>query len=163
MYAMRHKRRAHARRKRFTQRTNGVAVREVIAELNNLWHAAEMLPQCDHTAERSFREVINRSLPVVKVTIRNALQVSGNEPLHLIHTLAHGIGRDLLFIADHDMLAPEIQRCERGHIALTSFINNNHVELCISWVKALVYAVQGHDPNRYRMACRREKLPRLSQ
>src|SRR5262249_45085828 len=72
-YTMGNQWRSHCCRSRLAQGMNGQIVRQVIAELYDLWHTPEMFTKGNDPAECRFRQVVYRSLSVIEVVVRNSL------------------------------------------------------------------------------------------
>ena len=84
------------------KRLDVAVIGKLVAELNDLGDAAEVLDQSDGAPEGLSREVIDRSLAVVEMGIWNSLQELIDQVLHDGNFLADGGGTDLFVIAYDD-------------------------------------------------------------
>jgi hypothetical protein len=84
------------------------------------------------------------------MAIRYSAQVGRNEPLHFIYALAHSVGRNLSFVAHHDVFTAQVKRGQSAHVALAGLINNDDVKLSLSGIEALIHSVERHNSDRHR-------------
>jgi hypothetical protein len=93
---------------------NLALVGELIAEGDDLRHAAEMLDQADRIAEGLPADVVDRRKVVEKVRVRDVLQHRLAQVIENDLPFADAQRRHLLVVADDDDLLAEIER-ESAH------------------------------------------------
>ena len=124
--------RLDAARRRLAQRPDLAVVAEVVAELDDVRHAAEVLQQPDRPTERLAGEVVDRRAAVVELLVGDVLEHLVDEPLDGVGVVADGVGADLLVVADHRDLAGQTERDETEHVALARLVDDDDVELAWS-------------------------------
>src|SRR6185312_9834198 len=81
-----------------------VVVAEVVGELDDLRHAAEVLAEPDAVAEPQVALVEEAVIQVEVIAERQVRDVAHAEPLDIVAVDADVVGRDLLVVADDDDL-----------------------------------------------------------
>src|SRR6267143_1046673 len=93
--------------------------------------------------------------------VRNALQELVNQVLNYSGFLSDRGRADLFMVADNNDVVTQVE-CYEGHdVALTGFIDNDHIKTRLSWIKVLDHSREGHDPDRNGAPTLRHLMGRL--
>src|SRR3954466_6211548 len=90
-----------------------IAVTQGIGELDDLWHAAEMLAEADAVAEAQVGLIEEAVIEVEIVGQRQVRNVPAAQQLDIITVDADVVGCDLLIVADDDDFLGDIVEEER--------------------------------------------------
>src|SRR5260370_3994181 len=129
------------------QRLDAVIVGNQIAELDDFWDAAEVFYEASGAAKGLAREVVDRNLTIVEIGIGNSGEVLEDEVLDDAEILTDGGRADLFVVADNEYGFSEIESDQGHDVALTRFVNNDHVEAGVTRIEVFDYAGEGHDPD----------------
>ena len=133
------------------QRADPPAVAEVVRELDDLRHAAEVLGQADRSPEGLPRQVVDGHLAVVEHRVGNVLEVLVDELLDDREILPHRGRAHLLVVAHDHHPARHVERDQRHDVALARLVRDHHVE-ARGRLEGFHRLRQGHDPHRDRRA-----------
>src|SRR5262249_19679853 len=104
------------------------AIAELVAELDDLGDAAEVLDQPDDAPERLAGQAVDRRLAIVELLVRDPVEELVDEPLHAIELEADGVRTHLFVIADDDDLFGQAERGQAEDVALAGLVDDDDVE-----------------------------------
>src|SRR5712692_3026717 len=110
------------------QRLDAVIVGNQVAELDDFRDAAEMFDEASGAAEGLAGEIIDRNLTIVEIGIGDSLEVLEDKVLDDAEILADSGRADLLVVSNDENSFPEIESDQGHDVALTGFVNDDHVE-----------------------------------
>ena len=134
----------------FAQRQDGVAVGELVGELDDLRQAAEVLAEHDDAREAHLRQVVQAGLDVEQLRLGQVGDVLPDQLVHGGLVGADGLRADLLVVADDDGLAGDAERRQAEQVALRALVDDDDVEHRGGRVEGFHDPVGRHDPYRHR-------------
>src|SRR5260370_4364182 len=132
-----------------SQRFDSEIVGNHVAELDDFRHATEMLHEASRSAKGLPRQVVDGNLTVVQIGIGDARQILEDKILDDAKFLTHGGRADLLVVADDQHRLAKIQRDQRHDVALTSLVDDDHIEARVAGIEILNHPRERLDPYRY--------------
>src|SRR6266436_6592985 len=93
--------------------------------------------------------------------VRNALEELVNQILNYSDFLSDRGRADLFMVSDDNDVMTQVKCNESHDVALTGFIDNDHIKTRLSWIKVLDHSGEGHDPDRNGAPTLRHFMGRL--
>src|SRR5581483_5744488 len=122
-------------------------VAEIIRELNDFGHTAEMLTKHDVLPETNLCVAVKAALRRKSVLVRYALKVMVLQVSDSLLRNSNAVGADLLIVADHHHFSGDVKEKKTFNTQLARFVDYYQVVSVWSRVNHFCHEVSRHDPD----------------
>ncbi len=138
-----------------------VRITKVVRELDNFWHAAEMLAEHDILSEADFCVSVEAALSRKSIVVWDSIKIVMLKIGNGLVGDPYPIGADLLIIAHHHHLSGDVKQKKTFDAKLAGFVDYNEIIAPGRRVNHLRYEIPRHDPHWDRVATSVHVLPRF--